>query len=163
MAIEANTHIYLVNTINSQVVINVPSMSFYRLWEKKGARKAIKFDILEQIIYDPSVEYLLKQGILYIEDMAVKKALFLEPEDAEEPVNITLLTEKEQERLLKEAGMKEFREKVETLTSEQQESLVHYAINNEIIDLAKSDFLKTITNRDIVKAIQLNREESKEE
>ena len=38
---------------------------------------------------------MIDSGMLYIEDMAVKKELGLEPEDAKEPVNIIVLSDKE--------------------------------------------------------------------
>ena len=48
------------------------------------------------------------------------------------------------------------------LSYEQKNSLVDYAIANEIANLDKCEFLKEITGIDIYKAIQLNRADKEE-
>ena len=72
------------NLVSSRVVLTMPEMRLRRVWEKKGAVKVIPFDQLEEAIYNPGVEALFRDGVLGIEDMEVKKALGLEPEDADE-------------------------------------------------------------------------------
>ena len=77
-----NKQVELVSTINAYVGIDVPDLHLKRLWERKGAKKSIPLDVLREAIYDPSVEYLLREGILYIEDLDTKIELGLEDERA---------------------------------------------------------------------------------
>ena len=101
---------------------------------------------------------LIKKGILYVEDMEVKKEAGLEPDNATEPVNIIVLTDKQKERLLKTAPFSELKDTCEKLPFEQLKELVSFAIINEInIEMNKLDYLQAKTGKDILKAIQLNR------
>ena len=59
-------------------------------WNKRGAVRNVDFDTLRDLIYEEGVEYMFKEGILGIDDMDTKKELGLEPEDAVEPMKMTL-------------------------------------------------------------------------
>lgn len=145
-----------------RVGINLPDLKLKRTWEKKGVVRQIPFEDLQQAYYEPGVEYMFKEGMLSIDDMEVKKALGLEPDDAEEPVNVIILTDDQRKRFLTAMPMHEFRQEVAKLSYEQKNSLVDYAIANEIANLDKCEFLKEITGIDIYKAIQLNRADKEE-
>jgi len=80
-----NKQVELISMVDAYVGIDVPDLHLKRLWERKGAKKKIPFEVLKEAIYDPSVDYLLRQGILYIEDLDVKIELGLEDEEAKEP------------------------------------------------------------------------------
>ena len=95
-----NKKVIIENKINSRVVIDVPSLNLRRIWESKGAKKPIDLAILEQAIYDPGVEYLFKEGILYIEDMDAKIQLGLEDEGATKPTNIVILSDLDKKKYL---------------------------------------------------------------
>lgn len=150
------------NESNGRVVINLPDLRLKRTWEKKNVTRLIPFEDLEQAIYDPGLEYMLKEGILSIEDMEVKVALGLEPEGAVEPQNIIILTDDQKKRFLTVLPMQEFRAEVAKLPYEQINNLVDYAIENEITNLDKCDYLKEKTGIDIIRAIQLNRQAKEE-
>ena len=143
--------------ISSRVVISIPDMRLRRVWEKKGAVKIIPFDQLEEAMYNPGVENLFREGVLGIDDMEVKIKLGLEPEDAQAPVNIIVLDDKQRERYLRVLPMHEFRQKVKELPQEQLIELANYAIENEIADFDKSELLLKLTDIDIISAIKLNR------
>ena len=145
------------NLVSSRVVISIPDMRLRRVWEKKGVVRVIPFDQLEEAMYNPGVERLFKKGTLGIEDMEVKKRLGLEPEDAEEPINIITLDDKQRERYLKVMPMHEFRQKVKELPREQIMELANYAIEHEIADFDKSELLQKAVGIDILSAIKLNR------
>lgn len=98
-----NKKIMVVSNTIGEVSINIPSMHFRRVWERKGARKPIDAEILREIIYDPGVEKMFKMGILYIEDMPTKIELDLEPMGAEKPTNIVILTDEQRQKLLAES------------------------------------------------------------
>lgn len=148
----------IVNTSNSQVVINYPQLRFKRVLERKGSRVTIDKEIFTELLYSNGFMSLIKKGILYVEDMEVKKEVGLEPDNATEPVNIIVLTDKQKERLLKTAPFSELKDTCEKLHSEQLKELVSFAIANEInMDMNKLDYLQAKTGKDILKAIQLNR------
>lgn len=148
----------VINAINARVVINNPDLKFKRVLAQKGAKAAIDKEIFTELLYSNSFRRMIENGIIYIEDMEVKKEVGLEPEDATEPVNIIVLTEKQQERLLRIAPFSEFKDTCEKLPIEQLKELVSFAIANEInMDMNKLDYFQAKTGRDILKAIQLNR------
>lgn len=151
-----NKQVVITNTIKSRVGINVPELLLKRVWEKKNVKKTIDFNTLQQAFYDPSVEYLFREGILYIDDMDVKVALGLEEEGSEE-LNIVVLSDNDLKRYLTTMPTFEFKEKVKTLGREQLQSLVDYAIENELTAYDKCDILKQMTQTDIIQAVQLNR------
>ena len=101
---------------------------------------------------------MLKDGDLYIEDMEVKKALGLEPDDAKEPENIIVLNENKMLFLMKTASIDVFKDTLSKVSQEQVYNLAQYAIDHQINDFEKADILKQITGRDITKSILLERE-----
>lgn len=155
--IDEKKKVNIKNETLGRIGINLPDLKLKRTWEKKGVIRQIPFEDLQQAYYEPGVEYMFREGMLSIDDMEVKKALGLEPDDAEEPVNVIILTDDQRKRFLTAMPMHEFRQEVAKLSYEQKSSLVDYAIANEIANLDKSEFLKEITGIDIYKAIQLNR------
>ena len=146
------------NTTNGRIGINIPDLKLSRIWEKKNVIKYIDFDDLEQALYDSGVEYMIRQGMLEIEDMEVKIALGLEEEGTTTPVNIIVLSEKEMERYLKVLPIVDFKKKIANLPKEQIYNLLDYAIEKEIIQLDKNDILKQITGTDVMEAIKLKRQ-----
>lgn len=154
--------VVLISTINAYVGIDVPDLHLKRLWERKGAKKTIPMSVLREAFYDPSVEYLLRQGILYIEDLDVKIELGLEEETAKEPsaeLNIQILKDDEMKRLLTVVPIYDFEEKIKKLQKEQLHNLCDYAIIHEITDFEKCEILKDLTGTDIIRTVQLNHDD----
>ena len=111
-------------------------------------------------MYASGVERMFKQGVLVIDEMAAKIELGLEPEGAKEPVNIIVLTDAQKRRYLTVAPLKDLIEIVEKLPFEQVKELARFAIANELVgSIEKTDFLKEKTGIDILKGIQLNKED----
>ena len=146
----------VVNLISSRVNISVPESNVRLVWERKGAIRTLPFDKLEELMYNPGVEALFSQGVLGIEDMEVKKEIGLEPEDADEPQNIKILTDAEMKRYLTVLPANELQTKIKSLKREQIEALVDFAIENEYSDYSRCEVIKKLTGRDIIRAIQLN-------
>ena len=151
------TKVKVENLISSRVNIVIPELSLRRVWEKKGAVKTIPLDQLEEAMYNPGVENLFREGILGINDMEVKKYLGLEPEDAEEPVNIITLNDAQRKRYLTVMPTPEFKEKIHELPLEQVRELAQYAIQNEIANFDKAEIIKKMIGTDIIATIQLNK------
>lgn len=146
------------SAVNARVSINRPEHRFKAEWNRKGSKVLIERDKLEDLMFEPGIEYMFTNGILYIDDMEIKKQLGIEPEDAKEPVNVIILDEKQMARYLNLVPTHEFKVTVSKLSKEQRMELAQYAINNEILpSLDKCDFMKEAIGIDIMSAINLNR------
>lgn len=141
------------------IFVRIDDLRFSREWPNKGAAVSIDKEMLEEMMYDNGFKYMIDTGMLYIEDMKVKKELGLEPEDAEEPVNIIVLSDNDMKRMMGAMPFAEFNAKLKTLNYEQQLSLADYAIQNEMGDYQKCDAIKKACGKDILTAIRLNRED----
>ena len=144
------------STVRATVGINVPDLRLKREWRQKGAINYIDFEDLEQAMYDPGVEYMLKTGILYIEDMGVKVRLGLEAEETKKPTQIIVLDDKQKERYMSLVPIHEFKTMVDSISYEQQVELVNYAIEKKITDLPRLEYLKGKTQVDGIKSIMLS-------
>lgn len=151
-----NKQIYLKNLINSIVVINVPDLHLNRVWERKGARKPIPADTLREAIYDPSVEYLLWNGILEIEDAEFRKEIGLEGAETS-PETYLVPSDAEMKRLLTVMPIYDFKDKVAKMNREQVQAIVAFAIEHDLIDYDKDEVLKQIIDVDVIRAVQLKK------
>ena len=150
------------STVKALVSINVPTLNLRRSWPKKGAIQKIPFDVLEQAYFEPGVEYLFKTGVLYIEDMEVKRALGLEDPEAEAPTAIIDLTDDYMKKLLTATPLKDFREEVEKLSHEQIKELVQFAVEIGVTDYHRCKLLQEKTGFDVMKAAIARKEEEAE-
>ena len=141
------------------VSVNIPDLRFKREWPNKGASVFIEKETLEEMMYDSGFKYMIDTGMLYIEDLEVKKELGLEPEDATEPVNIIVLNDNDMKRMMTAMPQFEFDAKLKTLNYEQMLALADFAIKNELGDFGKCDAIKKACGKDILTAIKLNRED----
>lgn len=147
----------VISTVNGVVGIYLPDLRFKKEWTRKGQRQKIDKDLLQDIMYDPGSEYMFRTGMLYIEDMDIKKEIGLEPEEATEPVNIIVLDEKQLNRYLTVMPLHEFKKNVKKLSIEQAKNLVDYAVQKETITFDKAEFLEKVTGLNAMSMIQLNR------
>ena len=97
---------------------------------------------------------MFTQGILYIEDMQAKIELGLEEEGTEKPTNIVPLTDKDKEALLKFKPMAEFKAALKQYSIDQIQEIFMYAIDNEIVDFHKSEYIKQNYGFDIATAVK---------
>ena len=141
------------------ISVNISDLRFKREWPNKGASVLIEKEILEEMMYDSGFKYMIDTGMLYIEDLEVKKELGLEPEDATEPVNIIVLSDNDMKRMMTAMPQFEFDAKLKTLNYEQMLALADFAIKNELGDFGKCDAIKKACGKDILTAIKLNRED----
>lgn len=151
--------IKVVSKHQGPISVNIPDLHFRREWPNKGATVSIDKETLEEMLYDNGFKYMIDTGMLYIEDMEVKKEFGLEPEDAIEPVNIIVLSDNDMKRMMTAMPQFEFEAKIKTLNYEQMLALADYAIKNELGDYNKCDVIKKACGKDILTAIRLNRED----
>lgn len=150
------------STVKALVSINVPTLNLRRSWPKKGAIQKIPFDVLEQAYFEPGVEYLFKTGVLYIDDMEVKRALGLEDPETEVPTAIIDLTDDYMKKLLTATPLKDFREEIEKLSHEQLKELVQFAVELGVTDYHRCKLLQEKTGFDVMKAAIARKEEEAE-
>ena len=141
------------------ISVNISDLRFKREWPNKGASVLIEKETLKEMMYDSGFKYMIDTGMLYIEDLEVKKELGLEPEDATEPVNIIVLSDNDMKRMMTAMPQFEFDAKLKTLNYEQMLALADFAIKNELGDFGKCDAVKKACGKDILTAIKLNRED----
>ena len=152
---ENSNKVKVISAVSGHVGVTVPQISFRREWMAQGQAILIDREVLNELMYDQGFKYMIETGILYIEDMEVKKELGVEPEDATEPQNVIVLTDKERDQYMRLLTIKNFKEKVDKLSFEQICELADYAIRNKIMDLEKSKYIKSKCGKDIINAIRL--------
>lgn len=148
----------ITSTTIGEVSVFQPSIPFRMSWPAKGSTRAVEEEIFEQLLYTPGFKRMIDSGALYIDDMEIKKKYGIEPEDATEPVNVIILSDMDKNKYMKLYALDKFKEEVKKLSHEQLVDLVDYAIENKIADFDKSEVLKKLCNKDIIKGIQLARQ-----
>ena len=154
---DKDTKVKVISTVLGGITVSLPNLSWIREWPRKGAAVMVPFGILEEGMYDTGFGNMLRDGDLYIEDMAVKRELGLEPDEAKEPENIIILTDNKMLYLMKTASLKELRSTLSKVSIEQANNLAQYAIENEYNNLDKAEIIKERTGIDIIKSILLER------
>ena len=145
-----------------EVSVFQPSIPFKASWPSKGSTRQIDEEVLEQLMYTPGFEYMINNGILYIEDMDTKKKLGIEPEDATAPVNVIVLTDADKRKYMVNYDFNKFKEQVKKLGYEQVRDLAEFAIQNKLADFEKCEFIKEICGKDIIQAIRLSSKNKEE-
>lgn len=151
--------VYVTSTVRGSITVSVPQINFRRTWTKKGMRIPVEKEKLEEMQFDPGFEYMLRKGILYIEDMQVKKDLGLEPEDAKEPVNILVFNDKAIEDILKQPVWR-FKELIGKYSVDQCKNLADYMLEKKLFDYERCSVVKEITGIDILKIHENNMAEA---
>lgn len=158
-----NKKIEVINNSSGRVGFELPDLRFKRVWEQKGARIKVDYDILEEALYDPGVAYLFEEGMLYIEDLKVKQALGLEPMEDEggnplkAPVKIINLNDSLLKRATGPMPLTEFSKWFSDLSYEQKGMVADYAVAHECTDFDKNEIIMKGTGINVLKAIELNR------
>ena len=147
------------SSVNSTVSVVYPQYGINRRWNAMGQPMQIPFEAVQQCLWENGFNRMIQSGILYIENMQDKIDLGLEPVGATTPTNIIVFTEKDMEMLLNSIPLDVFKKRVTEAPKMQVDNLIDYAIEHEIVDMEKIDFLKKLTNRDILKAISSKRED----
>ena len=144
------------NTTNHSVLIQLPESKFRRTWQKESSIK-VDLEILREAIYDTGFKAFIDEGVLFIEEKEIRVELGLEEEDSEKPF-ITILKPAQMTRLIKAASIEEFKTILGEITKEQALSLVDMAIKEKSISMDKLVALKEKTGIDVVKAIDIERQ-----
>lgn len=148
-----NNMIMVKSASNCTIVVNVPDIPLRREWQKKGAQFPIERKALIQAYYDPSVEYLFKQGLLTTNDTTFLKEVGLIEEDG--TANVTPLTDAMLLRLIKTMPAAEVKKELTKLTRAQLDELADYAIEHYTdLQMDRIDLLSKATGKNIMKAVE---------
>jgi hypothetical protein len=139
----------------------LPRLHINKVWPKKGTKLPVEKDVLREAIYEPGVEYMFKQGLLYIDDMDFKIELGLEEEGTKTPTNVIPMDEKYMARVLKLMPIAEMKKAISGMNDNQKRELIDFASEQNDISFDRMDVIKKLTGIDVVKVIELKR--SKEE
>ena len=130
----------------------------HRVWNKKGQKLPVSKDVLREAIYEPGVEYMFKNGILFIEDMDFKIELGLEAEGTKTPTQILALDDKYLNRVLRLMPIVDMKKAIDSMSLTQKQELVDYAVKQNDVQLDRLEVISKKCNVDILRAIELNRQ-----
>lgn len=130
----------------------------HKVWNKKGQKLPVSKDVLREAIYEPGIEYMFKNGILYIEDMEFKIELGLEAEGTKTPTQIIPMDEKYMTRVLKLMPISEMKKTIDEMSMVQKQELVDFAVKQNDIQLDRIKIVSDKCGVDVLKAIELNRQ-----
>ncbi len=152
-----NEKVTVISNSKSVVSVFVPELKLKRTWNKKGAKVLIDRETLEEAMYDPGIEYMFKEGILYIQDMQTKIDLGIEPEGAAEPENVIILTDEEKKKWMTDSTRQswQLKEMLQKLSHEGRKDFCDFVIENELLDGKKATVIKEVCGVDVIKGIQL--------
>jgi hypothetical protein len=153
-----NDKVIVTSMVSGNVGLSLPHLRVNKTWPKKGTKLPIDKEILREAIYDPGVEYMFKNGILYIDDMDFKIELGLESEGAKAPTNIITVDEKYLERVLKRMPIVEMKQVIKGMNDNQKREMIEYACEQNDIQLDRLAAIKELTGTDLFKVIELKRQ-----
>lgn len=153
---KSNEKVKIISTVKHKVFVNIPELRFSRTWMSAGAVVSVDRSLLEDMMYDIGFKNMINMGMLYIEDMEVKKELGIEPEDATEPVNVIVLSDRDKNYYLTELSFVGFKDKVSKLGRTQLDELCDYAIEHRLLNVQKCKVLKEACGRDVINAVRLS-------
>lgn len=154
-----NKFVVVTSMVSGRIGLVVPHLRVNKVFPKKGTKLSIEKDLLREAIYEPGVEYMFKKGMLYIDDMPFKIELGLEEEGTEEPTLVVKLEEKYLNRIAKLMPIKEMKETVEKMNDVQRQELIDFVVKQKDMSFDRLEGLRKVTGVDLVKVIELNREE----
>ena len=153
-----NDKVIVTSMVNGLVSINMPQHHLVRAWPQKGAKLPVEKDALREAIYEPGVEYMFKNGMLYIDDMEFKIELGLEEEGAKVPTAIIPVDEKYLERLLKRVPVFEMKTAIKNMNGEQVQELIDYAATQTDLQMDRITAIRELTGTDLFKVIELKKQ-----
>ena len=130
----------------------------HRVWNKKGQKLPVSKDILREAIYEPGVEYMFKNGILYIEDMDFKIELGLESEGTKIPTQILPIDDKYMNRVLKLMPIADMKKAIDSMSQVQKQELVDFAVLQNDIQLDRIKIVSEKCGVDILRTIELSKQ-----
>ena len=156
-----NERVMVTSMVSGRIGLVLPRLHINKVWPKKNTKLPVEKEVLREAIYEPGVEYMFKQGLLYIDDMDFKIELGLEEEGTKAPTNVIPMDEKYMSRVLKLMPIAEMKKAISAMNDNQKRELIDFASEQNDISFDRMDVIKKLTGIDVVEVIKLKR--SKEE
>ena len=156
-----NERVMVTSMVSGRIGLVLPRLHINKVWPKKNTKLPVEKDVLREAIYEPGVEYMFKQGLLYIDDMDFKIELGLEEEGTKAPTNVIPMDEKYMSRVLNLMPIAQMKKAIGAMNDNQKRELIDFASEQNDISFDRMDVIKKLTGIDVVKVIELKR--SKEE
>ena len=149
-----NNMVFVKSESEKTLVINIPDIPLHRTWSKRGQKFPFDRVQLEQIYYDPSVEFLFKSGMLVTDDKQFLKDVGLI--DEEEKSEVYVLTKTMLNRIISLMPVSEVTEELKKMSNSQLNEVAEYAIENyKTLNMDRVDLLTKATGKNILKAIEV--------
>ncbi len=159
-----NRRIMVESLTHGIIVLYEPITRLRIEWRKKGEKKPVPLDKLKEAIWTEGVNAMFKEGILGIaekDSFELLKELGLEAPDAKEPEQVVVLNDAQRTRLLKSAPISEFKETFDSISYEQKQQMADFAIEKQIIDFNKCEYIKEQIGVDVIQAVKLRNDADK--
>ena len=147
--------VIVTSMVSGVIGLTHPEHRLVKTWPRKGTRLPVEKEALRQAIYEPGVEYMFKNGMLYIEDMDFKIELGLEEEGTKTPTAVVPVDEKYLERVLKRMPVSEMKVVIKGMNDNQKRELIDYASLQNDIQIDRIGAIKEATGIDLFKVIEL--------
>ena len=157
-----NERVMVTSMVSGRIGLVLPRLHINKVWPKKNTKLPVEKDVLREAIYEPGVEYMFKQGLLYIDDMDFKIELGLEEEGTKTPTNVIPMDEKYMARVLKLMPIAEMKKAISAMNDNQKRELIDFASEQNDISFDRMDVIKKLTGIDVVKVIELKRSREEE-
>lgn len=157
-----NERVIVTSMVSGRIGLVLPRLHINKVWPKKGTKLPVEKEVLREAIYEPGVEYMFKQGLLYIDDMDFKIELGLEEEGTKAPTNVIPMDEKYMSRVLKLMPIAEMKKAIGGMNDNQKRELIDFASEQNDISFDRMDVIKKLTGIDVVKVIELKRSKGEE-
>lgn len=157
-----NERVMVTSMVSGRIGLVLPRLHINKVWPKKGTKLPVEKEVLREAIYEPGVEYMFKQGLLYIDDMDFKIELGLEEEGTKAPTNVIPMDEKYMSRVLKLMPIAEMKKAIGVMNDNQKRELIDFASEQNDISFDRMDVIKKLTGIDVVKVIELKRSKGEE-
>ena len=150
--------IKVISAVNGRCGIDNADLKISRRWPARGSVVTFTKEQLDELQFDNAFMNMVREGMLYIDDMDAKKEMGIEPEEAESPT-IILMDDNALKRFWKNMPFAQFKIETKNLTSAQLTALAEYAIaHGDEGSIDKANYLSKISGYQILKGIELNRQ-----
>lgn len=150
--------VIVISNSKSPTLVKCATLGFRREWPKKNAKVQIDRETFDELCnVCPGFVYMLKNGILYTQDLEALKDAGLESPEAETIVETKPLSDAEMGKLW--AGPDWMFKEAIARSHEIAQQIAEYGIENKILTLNKNQMLLERTGRDVKAIVELNEKE----
>lgn len=150
------------STTDITISLYDPTIPINKAWEKRNAIIPIEKDKLTQLYFNTSLEKLMRQGLLVIDDRDfLYEVGFIAERDEEIPV--IELTPNLMKRCISVMPLPELKETLAKMSTLQVGELAEYAIEhyNEL-KMDRIDILSEVSDKNILKAIEMYKKDQED-